>query len=583
MDPRTIGVLGGGQLGRMLVEAASRLNIDVVILDKPSDAPAKQIQATKSHIDGDFKDPDRIRELAQKSDILTIEIEHVNADILEILSRENVVIHPSPLTIRLIQDKYVQKTHLSKNHIPVVDFLEVLSRQELMDAASKFGYPFMLKSKTLAYDGRGNYVVRSADDIEEALKSLGNYEKPLYAERWAPFVKELAVMVVRRANGEVKSYPVVETVHRENICHLVIAPAQINGLVLASAKDMAERAIRTLEGAGVFGVEMFLMSDGSIYVNEIAPRPHNSGHYTIEACETSQYENHLRSILDIPLGSTELKVSAAAMINILGKSGDFEECLRPCTKALATPGATIHLYGKKECRKGRKMGHITTVADSIYQLFERIGPIIKVIDEDDSSIPRTTIQPLVGIIMGSDSDLPTMKTCAEMLESFDVPFELSIVSAHRTPLRMVEYAKNAHKRGIKVIVAGAGGAAHLPGMVAALTPLPVIGVPVKGKTLDGVDSLYSIVQMPRGVPVATVAINNSMNAGLLAVRQLGAFIPSYLEKMEQFMEEQENEVLAKVGRLEEVERVFTICGIGTDVLDLKNGFNITASSKFISS
>ncbi|CAG8441608.1 16881_t:CDS:2 [Acaulospora colombiana] len=517
-----------------------------------SDAPAKQIQATKSHVEGDFKDPNKIRELAQRADILTIEIEHVNADVLEILSKENVVIHPSPSTIRLIQDKYAQKVHLSNNNIPVVEFLEVPSRQELIEAASRFGYPLMLKSKTLAYDGRGNYVIRSEDDIKAALEALGNHKTPLYAERWAPFIKELAVMVVRRANGEVRSYPVVETVHRENICHLVVAPAQVNGLLLEKAREMAERTIRTLDGAGVFGVEMFLMSDGSIYVNEIAPRPHNSGHYTIEACETSQYENHLRSILDIPLGSTALKVSTAAMINILGKSEDIQECLRPCTKALTIPGVTIHLYGKKECRKGRKMGHITTVANSIPQLFERIEPIIKVIDESDTSIPYTTIQPLVGIIMGSDSDLPTMKACAEILESFDVPFELSIVSAHRTPLRMVEYAKNAHKRGIKVIVAGAGGAAHLPGMVAALTPLPVIGVPVKGKILDGVDSLYSIVQMPRGVPVATVAINNSTNAGLLAVRQLGAFIPNYLERMEQFMKKQENEVLAKVDRLEEV-------------------------------
>lgn len=234
---------------------------------------------------------------------------------------------------------------------------------------------------------------------------------------------------------------------------------------------------------------------GKIYVNEIAPRPHNSGHYTIEACETSQYENHLRSILNIPLGSTSLKVPTAAMINVLGKSEDYEECLRKCSEVHAIPGTTIHLYGKKECRKGRKMGHITVVADSITQLFERVDPISKIIHGIEEPKPDFII-PLVGIIMGSDSDLPIMKGCAEMLKNFDIPFELTIVSAHRTPQRMTEYAKNAHKRGIKVIVAGAGGAAHLPGMVAAHTPLPVIGVPVKGKALDGLDSLYSIVQMP---------------------------------------------------------------------------------------
>ncbi|RHZ84805.1 hypothetical protein Glove_74g22 [Diversispora epigaea] len=555
MDFRTIGVLGGGQLGRMLVEAASRLNINVIILDKPSDSPAKQIQATRSHIQGDFKDPNKIKELAQKVDILTIEIEHVNVDILETLSKEKkekIVICPSPTTIRLIQDKYIQKLHLFKNNIPVVDFMEINTKDDLNLVSEKFGYPMMLKSKTLAYDGRGNYVVRSSEEIEKALEFLGNFKTPLYAERWTSFIKELAVMVVRRANGEVKSYPVVETIHKENICHMVIVPAQVNGLILENAKIIAEKTISTLSGAGVFGVEMFLMSDGHIYVNEIAPRPHNSGHYTIEACETSQYENHLRSILNISLGSTLLKVPATAMINILGKSEDFQECLKPCAEALSIPGTTIHLYGKKECRKGRKMGHITVVADSISQLFKRIDPILRIIDENESSIPYSTIQPLVGIIMGSDSDLPTMKACAEILKSFEIPFELTIVSAHRTPHRMLEYAKNAHKRGMKVIIAGAGGAAHLPGMVAALTPLPVIGVPVKGKTLDGLDSLYSIVQMPRGIPVATVAINNSTNAGLLAVRQLGAFIPSYLEKMQIFMDNQENEVLAKVDRLDSV-------------------------------
>lgn len=199
----------------------------------------------------------------------------------------------------------------------------------------------------------------------------------------------------------------------------------------------------------------------------------------------------------MPIGSTSLKVPAAAMINVLGKSEDIQETLSQCVESLTTPGATIHLYGKKECRKGRKMGHITVVADSISQLYKRINPILNIDDENDTSTTSSkNIQPLVGIIMGSDSDLPTMKACAEVLKSFDVPFELSIVSAHRTPMRMVEYAKTAHVRGLKVIIAGAGGAAHLPGMVAALTPLLVIGVPVKGKSLDGVDSLYSIAQMP---------------------------------------------------------------------------------------
>lgn len=229
-------------------------------------------------------------------------------------------------------------------------------------------------------------------------------------------------------------------------------------------------------------------------LNEIAPRPHNSGHYTIEASETSQYENHLRAILDMPLGSTQMKVPASIMVNILGASSDMEECYKPCQEALSIDGATIHLYGKKECRAGRKMGHITIVGESMMQVQSRLRPILKAIEPE---VERPlTLSPLVGIIMGSDSDLPVMKVGAKILKDFGIPFELSIVSAHRTPQRMVDYAHSAAKRGIKAIIAGAGGAAHLPGMVAAMTPLPVIGVPVKGSSLDGVDSLYSIVQMP---------------------------------------------------------------------------------------
>jgi phosphoribosylaminoimidazole carboxylase len=287
---------------------------------------------------------------------------------------------------------------------------------------------------------------------------------------------------------------VVETVHKNSICHLVIAPAQVDGVVAERAQKVAENAIKTFSGAGVFGVEMFMMEDGELLLNEIAPRPHNSGHYTIEACETSQYENHLRAVLDMPLGSTHMKVPASIMVNILGENSDMEACYKPCQEALSVDGATIHLYGKKECRAGRKMGHITVVGESMMQVQSRLKPILNAIEP---GVERPlTLQPLVGIIMGSDSDLPVMKVGAKILKDFGIPFELSIVSAHRTPQRMTDYAHSAATRGIKAIIAGAGGAAHLPGMVAAMTPLPVIGVPVKGSSLDGVDSLYSIVQMP---------------------------------------------------------------------------------------
>ncbi|KAF9344136.1 phosphoribosylaminoimidazole carboxylase ade2 [Mortierella sp. NVP85] len=565
MESRKVGILGGGQLGRMVQEAASRLNISLTILDEPADAPAKQLNSLQTHIQGSFKDPVKIRELAQTVDVITVEIEHVDTTVLKELEAEasnNVAIHPTPATIALIQDKYLQKQHLTKHNVPLADFMDCPDQASIEQAGQQFGYPFMLKAKTMAYDGRGNYVVRQESDLKDARSHLAP-GLPLYAERWANFDRELAVMVVRSVTGEVRSYPVVETVHKNSICHLVFAPAQVGrGLTGTSdetfansiqerARSVAESAITSLSGAGVFGVEMFLMKDGQILLNEIAPRPHNSGHYTIEAAHTSQYENHLRAILGLPLGSTELKVQAAGMLNILGAAGgDAAKTFAACDLAYTIPSATTHLYGKKECKAGRKMGHITVVGDSMQQVHERLRPLVLALDPNDPSPFR--LDPLVSIVMGSDSDLKVMEAAAQILTKLQIPFELSLVSAHRTPERMYHFGRMAHKRGIKVIIAGAGGAAHLPGMVAALTPLPVIGVPVRGSILDGVDSLHSIVQMPRGVPVATVAINNSTNAALLAVRMLGSFVPEYLERMAKYQDSMEKEVLAKIDTLDNV-------------------------------
>ncbi|KAI0311523.1 Phosphoribosylaminoimidazole carboxylase [Amylostereum chailletii] len=566
----------------MLAASASLLNIPVVILDVGDQAPAKQIVAPRSaqhaHIDGAFTDPEKIRQLAAKVDVLTVEIEHVNVEVLEEVQQSSKVqVHPSPSTIRIIQDKYRQKEHLLAHGTPVAPSLSVESTPEAIHtAAAQLGLPLMLKSKTLAYDGRGNFVLRELSQAQQAIDFLG--DRPLYAEKWVPFVKEIAVMVVRTVAGEVQSYPVVETIHKDNICHLVFAPLRTRDPSLASrARTVAEAAIQSLEGAGVFGVEMFLQEDGQILVNEIAPRPHNSGHYTIEACETSQYENHLRAILSLPLGSTALKVPSSAMLNILGASDDASEldafCAFAltvpgaiCAFALTVPGASVHLYGKAGCRKGRKMGHVTLVAPSDAALRARLRPLLEHIPggstpaELERYAPaaptpgsgHADAHPLVGVIMGSDSDLPVMLPAARILNRFGIPYELTIVSAHRTPGRLVEYARSAAARGIRTIVAGAGGAAHLPGMVAAMTALPVIGVPVKGSSLDGVDSLHSIVQMPRGIPVATVAINNGTNAGLLAVRILSAGMPSLVQSMEEYLESLEKEVMVKVEKMEEV-------------------------------
>ncbi|GAB9470266.1 Phosphoribosylaminoimidazole carboxylase, atpase subunit [Globisporangium polare] len=549
--PPVVGVLGGGQLGRMMAAAAHRLGVELVVLD-PQGAASPAGQFGVRAVAGSFTSAADIAALAAQCDVLTVEIEHVNAAVLAELqtrAEKPVAVHPSPATIALIQDKFTQKQFFAKvADVHVAPFQVVASRADAVRIGGEFGYPYMLKSRLFAYDGKGNAVVTSASDVDDAFNKLGVREgEPimLYAEQWVPFTKELAVMVVK-ADDDVRAYPVVETTQKDSICDTVLAPAQIPADTYAKAKQMAFLAISQLEGNGIYGVELFLTADGNVLLNEIAPRPHNSGHYTIEACETDQFEQHLRAVCGLPLGGCDLRVNCSLMVNVLGaKNASESESYAQLRKCLSVPGAIPHFYGKSGgVRAGRKLGHFTLVANSIQQLKERATLIDPEIAQN-AGLTHTS-DAVVGIVMGSDSDLPTMAAAAEILEKFHVPYELSIVSAHRTPGRMYEYAQSAFGRGLQVIIAGAGGAAHLPGMIAALTPLPVIGVPVKTSTMNGQDSLLSIVQMPRGVPVATVAIGNSTNAGLLAVRMLGG---QYLVAMEEFLEAQRLEVDGKVEKM----------------------------------
>eukprot|EP00899_Mesostigma_viride_P009820 jgi/Mesvir1/1883/Mv22914-RA.4 len=591
--PRTavVGLLGGGQLGRMLAQAASQLGVKIAVLDAPG-TPATSL--AHQHVDGSFRDAQKVQLLASVSDVITVEIEHVDVAALEQLERQGVSVQPTPATLRTIQDKYLQKKHFSSNGVALGPFRKIESIDEAYTAGKDFGYPLMIKSRRLAYDGRGNAVARSADEVQAAIKKLGGIENGLYVEKWCPYVKEIAIMVARGLDNSVVSYPVVETTHKDNICWTVVCPASVPASIAREATRVAERAIGSLSGAGVFGVELFVLADGQVLLNEVAPRPHNSGHYTIEACATSQYEQHLRAILGWPLGDTSLMVGAAAMLNILG-DGDGKEAMEAAyalmDAAMEVPGASVHWYMKEEIRAQRKMGHITIVAPNMATCQARLRAIAAAGGYDLDSIPMgapnmvasastptpvptpaaskpapastptpapaasaskppaspssptkkaapapaptaaaaaptpaaaaapapskpaAAPKPLVGVIMGSDSDLPVMSKAAEILEEFGVPYELTVVSAHRTPARMVEYAKKAHTRGIQVIIAGAGGAAHLPGMVAAMTPLPVVGVPVRASSLDGMDSLLSIVQ-DGGLPKGHGAASGGQGGGL---------------------------------------------------------------------
>ena len=611
MDDHTIGVLGGGQLGRMFVDAANDLNVKVAILDADK-APAKQNNALAQdkHVTGSFSKAADVRQLAAQCDVLTYEIEHVDTKVLEELEEEQPTLpnsswgrtQPSWRTVRIIQDKFAQKQHLEANDIPTAKSIALGTShpQALKEIADQLGYPLMLKSRTEAYDGRGNYPVSSVSDIEPALDALA--ERPLYAEQWANFKMELAIMVVKTAQEPfhtnawrtrneqsepiwyscTHAYPVVETIHEDSICKLVYAPArEVSRSVKAAAQSLARAAVASFQGTGVFGVEMFLLWDDTLVINEIAPRPHNSGHYTIEACHMSQYEAHVRAILPelavtITHGSTELVThdTNATMLNILGGPHADSHFL-VAKAALRIPGAKIHLYGKGAGRPGRKMGHITVVGSTMPQCERKIFPLVCWVDairkhRKDTHLspsasaaaitltaeqimatnaPSGSEKPLIGVCMGSDTDLATLRPGLTVLEDLGIPYEVSITSAHRTPQFMLDYAKSAADRGLLVLIAAAGGAAHLPGMLASDTPLPVVGVPVKASSLDGLDSLCSIVQMPRGIPVGTVGIGNSVNGALLAARIVGSVHPWVRERVVQHMKAMEEENLAKNERL----------------------------------
>lgn len=357
---KTVGIVGGGQLGRMLTIAAHTLGFNVTVLDPTPGSPAGQV--ADKQIVGSFKDPEKIKELANQVDFLTFEIELAESTVLQQLQKQ-LPVNPSPETLEIIKDKLKQKEFLKKNNISTADFVPVLAKEdgmidEIKTIASSFGYPILLKARTDAYDGRGNVLIKAEKDILPGLEKLKN--RALYVEKFVPFVKEVAVMVARNTVGEIVTYPVVETTHVNNICATVVAPAEVSEKILNSARALAVQVMEHLGGAGVFGIEMFVTQDEKVLVNEIAPRVHNSGHYTIEACQTSQFEQHIRAITGMELGSTEMIVPAAAMVNILGNRNGLAE---PNGVELAKDiaGVEIHLYGKAEVRKERKMGHITAV------------------------------------------------------------------------------------------------------------------------------------------------------------------------------------------------------------------------------
>lgn len=372
---KTIGIVGGGQLGRMLTLTAIPLGFRVVVVNPESNSPASQVGAEE--IVANLYDTKALHQLAETSDYITIEIEHLDAAELKAIESMGKPVNPSPDIIRIIQDKYAQKEFLTEAGIPVAESVAIDSIEDAQHALEKFGGKMLIKTRLGAYDGRGNMVVKSVDDINAAFKQFEG--TPLYAEKFIPFEKELAVMVARAMDGTVALYPIVETIHERNICVEVLAPAPVSDLVMDKAKNVATSVAQLLKGAGTFGIEMFLTKDGDVLVNEIAPRVHNSGHYTTEACRTSQFEQHIRAISGLPLGDTSLVVPAAVMINILGERNGPTK-LEGLEEALSNPETSVHLYGKSPTKIDRKMGHVTSTGKTIEEARERANKARKAIN-----------------------------------------------------------------------------------------------------------------------------------------------------------------------------------------------------------
>ena len=370
---KILGIIGGGQLGMMITEAAKKMpeNISkVIVLDPTENCPAYQVGAEQ--IIADFKDEKAIQELAEKSDIITYEIESGNSDVLKSVESK-AEINPSPETLRTIQDKFLQKTFLSENNIPVADFIKIESIDDLKKGLENFGYPALLKARRDAYDGRGNYKINSPEEVQTAFEYFKGQK--LMLEKFIPFKMEVSVIAARNTNGQIKTYPLVENIHENNILRETIAPARVTEKVLEKSENIAKDTMTVLKGAGVFGIEMFVTQDDEILINEIAPRVHNSGHHTLQSSETSQFEQHLRAILGLELGSINL-IHPTIMYNILGTK-DFVGEYKPIE--IIDEKVFLKMYGKKISKPSRKLGHFNLVGqkgESVEVLLEKLSKII---------------------------------------------------------------------------------------------------------------------------------------------------------------------------------------------------------------
>ncbi len=346
-----IGMLGGGQLGRMFIQEALNYDVHVHCLDPDHDAPCKHLAT--SFQQGSLQDFDTVVAFGSDKDVVTVEIEHVNVEALKALEDKGIKVFPQPSVLAIVQDKGLQKEFYQKNNLPTADFTLVSGKEELL--SKNIPFPYVLKWRKGGYDGKGVQIMKSAADLENLV------DTPYVIEQLVPFTKELSVIVARNEQGESVVYPTVECEFNPvaNLVEFLFSPAEISEEVEKTSREIALHVIESLDMVGILAVELFLTADNQILINEIAPRPHNSGHHTIECCYTSQFEQHLRSIVNAPLGSTKL-ITPGVMINLLGEPG-YEGIAKyeNLEKVIAQEGVSVHLYGKQNTKPFRKMGHVT--------------------------------------------------------------------------------------------------------------------------------------------------------------------------------------------------------------------------------
>lgn len=366
----TLGFIGGGQLARMSALQAFRFGMNIAVYATSSSTEPVE-HMTPRVFRGRLDDVEKLSEFAMACDIVTLENEFVDAEVLnEVMKNSGTPIYPTAHSFELIGDKLTEKRTFQSAGIPVTPFKEIISTDDLIEFGEVYGWPFILKSSKGGYDGYGN---ATATDLGQAMAGFdrlgGNDGQQIIAEAFVPFSMELAVMVARNRTG-IKVYPCVESIQKDHICKEIIAPARIPKALQIQTQELAIAAVEAIDGIGVFGFEFFLTQDNQILLNESAPRPHNSGHYTIEACVTSQFENHVRAVCGLPLGSTEMIAPYAVMVNILGKRKG-EAVVDHAERLLATANAHLHVYGKSDSKIGRKMGHITVLGHDPDETFDK--------------------------------------------------------------------------------------------------------------------------------------------------------------------------------------------------------------------